>query len=103
MNFVRTLNITPDGVIVEFAARDDVKESGLVRNQSLLIPYTEEFADLLDDLIETCQRTLATALTAFEQAPVLQLDEPRPPGAAPDDDDEVSPYDNPLERPGVTP
>lgn len=94
MNFVRNLAITPEGVVIEFATPGDFKQSGLMRNQSLLVPFVEEYADLLDDLVETCHRTLDVALAAFEQDQPIEVTTKT--------DDGPSPYDNPDERPEMT-
>lgn len=84
--------VTFDYVIPE----EDVKSNGLLFNRVLLVPATDEFAEVLDNLIDALHHALTTALTSFRDTPAAD-------DVDPGEDDEPSPYDNPLERALPTP
>lgn len=93
---VRTLAFHGEGVTFDYVIpEEDIRSNGLVLNRVLLVPATDEFAELLDDLIDALHEALSTALASFNSTPVSEEVDP--------DDDEASPYDNPLERALPTP
>lgn len=73
----------------------DVRDNGIAMTHGVMATPQGEVADLLEDLHDYAQRTLAKILERFEQGTPEM-----PPGVVIEDegDDEPNPYDNPLER-----
>jgi hypothetical protein len=93
-HLIRSVVFQADGVIVNYAGVEDVRESGLLLNHSLFIPFEEQFVDPIDELLIAARHALEHALATFAEEPVPSIQPPP-------DEDEPSPYDNPDERPGV--
>lgn len=95
--YVRAVGFHEDGVTIDYAdAADDIRTNGLMKNHAIFIPHDAEYADLLDRLVDHTRDALARCLADFDRAevPTTEVTQDL-------DDDDSSPYDNPLERDDV--
>lgn len=93
MRIVRSLAFHTDGVSFDYADPDlDVRENGLISNHVLLVPFSDQYADQIEALMDAGHALLGAALEDFTTTPVRQV----MPEDRPDfDDDAPGPYDNP--------
>lgn len=91
--YVRGVAFHHDGLTIEYASQQDLRGNGLMKNHVLFVPAIDQYAELLDDLIDAVQIALKRGLEDFEFEP--------PPADETDDETETNPYDNPTERDGV--
>lgn len=86
---VRNLAFTPEGIAIEYAdVKYDLRDNGLASHHALLIPATDDYADLLDEVVEVVHRALNKALADWNNT--VPMDD------LPSElDNEPSPYDNP--------
>lgn len=89
---IRGLAFHGEGVTVDYVVPEqDLRANGLVQNRVLLIPAIEDYAGLLDDLVDAAQALLGRAVDDFHATPAEDPDEDV-------ETDEPSPWDNPNER-----
>jgi hypothetical protein len=69
----------------------DVRDNGMIKNHALLVPDDGTYGDEIDEVRRSMTAWLVSLLEAFEQAPAITPQ-------VISDDEESSPYDNPLER-----
>lgn len=95
--FVRAVGFHPDGVTFDYVSpEEDVRDNGMALNHILFVPHSEDFAELLDTLVDAIDTAMNGAMAALRQTPPVDLSDD-------DDDAAPSPYDNPLERDVPTP
>lgn len=91
-HLIQAVTFMAENVVIEFSSPAvDVRSNGLVLQHALSIPASEEYAERLDELVEVVQALLDQALSDHTVYPPAV-------DAVDSDDDDVSPYDNPLER-----
>lgn len=101
MSFARAIRgvmFTEDGVVIDWTDLDDTRDSGLMRSQQYYIPATDEYAEVVDELVDAIHKALDRVTTDFNTNPPSRAARV----VAGEDEDEVGPYDNPLERDGVS-
>lgn len=96
-HLIRGLTVHTDGITFSFAEADDFRENGLLLNRTLFVPADGEFADALDEVLDAANNALRTALASFTREVAPDLSDL----SRVVEDEGPSPYDNPLERPGV--
>lgn len=91
--FIRNVSFHADGVSIDYASPEsDQRSNGLIQNHVIFFPATDEYAELLDSLVDAAQAALVRGLRDWS---IVRPPEPE------EEDEDARPFDNPLERGGV--
>lgn len=93
---VKQVTFYPGGeAVIDYAVLpEDVRDNGLAKTHGIMVTPQGDFEDLLEDFRDFAERALRGVLERFDEAspeemPMMEME---------GDDEEPSPFDNPLER-----